>query len=404
MDGTHKQAIIMRGAIAAVLFFAGFAFPLIWIAAAFFAYTTYSAFPDPEPDTPEKMYRPRQSAVTAEDPEWREYYLAACESPAETAFLEAMIKGLSLTPNNGILVGGGIELDMQTEYKPYRLDFLVNKWLVVEVDGAAWHSSAEAIERDGIRDQFFIAKGFSVLRIPAKVVFNTPTKAVEMVRAAIARGRPVQKVVVKSPPTSVAKTFSNSMNSIGKFLDDVDAHVTRAKAIQEALGPSRQTFDTEKMVIDSALETAKRAMALEDELSANPNLRKHYEEYHAEFEALLQGTRSKHDRHNKDEANTITILPMSRPKPHPDPDINATIMDMHLSLHSDRTRYFNGVRQEILKDPRLSLQVRTHLESLGCSSVWKEISVKKEPFSIEAFLKEIEATGGDSSQKSPPPI
>lgn len=37
MDGTHKQAITMRGAITAVLFFAGFAFPLIWIAAAFFA-------------------------------------------------------------------------------------------------------------------------------------------------------------------------------------------------------------------------------------------------------------------------------------------------------------------------------------------------------------------------------
>lgn len=373
MDGAHKQAIIIRGAITAVLFFAGFAFPLIWIAAVFFAYTTYSAFPDPEPNTPENMYKPRQSTVTAEDREWREYYLAACESPAETAFLEAMIKGYSLTPNNGILVGTGIELDMQTEYKPYRLDFLVNKWLVVEVDGAAWHSLPEAVERDGIRDEFFIAKGFSVLRIPAKVVFNIPTKAVEMVRAAIARGRPAQKAVVKSPPISVAKTFSNSMNSVGKFLDDVDAHVTKAKAIQEALGPSRQTFDTEKMVIDSALDTAKRTMALEDELSANPNLRKHYEETHAEFEALLQSTRSKHDR---DVSTTITILPMPWPNPHPDPDINATIMDMHFNLHGDRTRYFNDIQQQISKDPRLSLHVQTHLESLGCYSVWKEISAQ----------------------------
>ena len=373
MDGAHKKAIIIRGAITAVLFFAGFAFPVIWIAAAFFAYTTYSAFPDPEPDTPEKMYKARQSTVAAEDPEWREYYLAACESPAETAFLEAMIKGYSLIPNNGILVGGGIELDMQTEYKPYRLDFLVNKWLVVEVDGAAWHSSPEAVERDGIRDQFFVVKGFSVLRIPANVVFNAPTKAVELVRAAIARGRPAQKVVVRSPPISVAKAFSNSMNSVGKFLDDVDAHVTKAKAIQEALGPSRQTFDTEKMVIDSALDIAKRTIAHEDELSANPNFRKHYEEAHARLEALLRSTRSKHDR---DVATTISILPISWPKPHPDPDINATIMAMHFNLQGDRTRYFNDIRQQISKDPRMSLHVQTHLESLGCYSVWKEILLK----------------------------
>lgn len=400
MDDAHKQAIIIRGAITVVLVFAGFAFPLVWIAAAFFAYTIFQAFPDPAPETPESMYLTRQSTRTADDPEWREYFLAACESPAETAFLEAMIKGYDLKPDKGVLVGGEIELDMQTEYKPYRLDFLVNKWLVVEVDGAEWHSSPKAVERDGIRDAFFRSKGFAVLRIPAKVVFQKPTDAVNRVRTAIANGRPAQKVAAKAAPISVAKTFANSMSAFGKFMDDVDAHVTRKRAIQEALGPLRQTFDTEKMVIDSGLENARKAIALDDELSANPNLRKHFEKYDAEFEALLESTRSEYDGGQR---ATITISPISWPKAHPDPDLNETIMEMHFKLNGDRARYFNEVRQQILKDPRLSPHVRSHLENLGCHSLWKEISTKKEQSSLEAFLKEIEAEAGRGAQNNLPP-
>lgn len=398
MDEAHKQAVIIRGALTAVFIAAGFVFPLLWGVAAFFAYATYTAMPEPKPITPEDMYRARQSTVTVDDPEWKNYFLYTCESPAETAFLDAMIAGYALNPHNGILVGNGIELDMQVEYRPYRLDFLVNKWLVVEVDGAAWHSSPEAVERDGVRDAFFAAKGFRVLRIPAKVVFKTPTRAVEMVRTAVAHGRPAPKAIATTKPISIGKTFTNSMTSVGKFLDDVNANVTKAKAIQEAMGPSRQMFDTEKMVIDSALVSARRAIALEEELSANPNLRKHYEEANAEFEDLLRNSRSKHHRH---EATTITILPISEPKAHPDPDINATIVAMHLNLRGDRTRYFDDVRQQISKDPRLSPHVQSHLESLACQSVWTEIDRKKEKFSLDAFLKAMEAKSGGSAQSKP---
>ncbi|CAN7636338.1 DUF559 domain-containing protein [Rhizobium sp. LjRoot98] len=261
-----------------------------------------------------------------------------------------------------------MELDIQTEYKPYRLDSLVNKWLVVEVDGAAWHSSPEAAERDGIRDEFFVAKGFRVLRIPAKVVFNTPAKAVEMVCAAVARCRPpAPKVVTKSPPISVAKTFTNSMNFVDEFLDHMDAHVTKERAIQEALGPSKQTFDTEKMVIASALENAKKSIALEEQLSANANLRKHYDAAHAELDRLMRSTRSNHGR---SDATTITISPMSWPPVHPDPDINAAILAKSFNLHGNRTHYFDGVRQQLSKDRRLSPHVQSNLERLGCHAVW----------------------------------
>nr|WP_272950252.1 DUF559 domain-containing protein [Sinorhizobium meliloti] len=310
-----------------------------------------------------------------------------------------MINGYGLKPDNGILVAPGFELDMQTEYKPYRLDFLINKWLVVEVDGAAWHSSLEAVERDKIRDEFFVAKGFSVLRIPAKVVFNTPTKAVEMVRAAIARGRPQQNVALKSPPISVAKTFTNSAKSVGKFLDDVNAHVTKASAIQEAMGPSKQTFSTEQMVIDSALETAKRKVNLEEKLAADPNLRKHFDAAHAELEQLMESTRPGQTK----APTTIHIAPMSWPPTHPDPEIGTSILESYFALTRDRTKYFDDARQQLSKDSRLAPHVQSHLERLGCHATWTDISTKKEPFSYDVFLKEIEAKSTGSSEMSPPP-
>jgi very-short-patch-repair endonuclease len=398
MDSQRKRTIIIRGAITAVLTAVGFAFPLVWIPAAFFAYTTYQAFPDPEPDTPESMYRPRQSTVTVDDPDWREFFFEACESPAETAFLEAMISGYGLTPDNGILVGPGIELDTQTEYKPYRLDFLVNKWLVVEVDGAAWHSSAEAIERDGIRDEFFKAKGFAVLRIPAKVVFQTPSEAVGRVRAAIARGRPPQKVVAQTPVVSVAKTFTNSMNAFGKFLEDTDDYVRKAKAMQEGLGPANKTFDTERMVVDAGLEIARKSVDLEERFASNPDMRKRCEEALAEYKALSRNERRKPAAN---EAPKITILPMSWPPMHPDKELATKILEEYFSIVDDRKRYFDDVRRQLANDPRLSTHLQQHLESLGCHAVWEEISVKKAPFSVDAFLREMDAKGKESSHTKP---
>ncbi|MEB2848108.1 DUF559 domain-containing protein [Endobacterium cereale] len=398
MDSARKRTILTRGAITAVLTAIGFAFPLVWIPAVFFAYATYQAFPDPDPITPERMYRPRQSTVTADDPEWREYFLATCESPAETAFLEAMIKGYDLKPDNGILVAPGFELDMQTEYKPYRLDFLVNRWLVVEVDGAEWHSSPGAVERDGIRDEFFKGKGFSVLRIPAKVVFRTPTEAVGRVRATIANGRPPQKVEVQAPVISVAKTFTNSVNSVGKFFDHIDAHVKKALTIDKAMESARKSFETEKTMIESALDVAKRTVALDAELAADPNLQKHFYAAQANLEEIMQRVRP-----NKSETETaIIIAPIVVPETHSDPQIAAAILECYFDLLKDRKRYFDDARRQISTDTRLFPHVQKHLKRFGCHETWREMFPKKGRLSIEAMCEGIEERSGSILQKKPP--
>jgi very-short-patch-repair endonuclease len=128
-----------------------------------------------------------------------EYLRECCESPAETAFLDAMVSGYDLKTGPGAATGRGLRLRSQIPmgrarlssrnfHSPYRADFLVDEKLVVEIDGAAFHSSPEAVVRDRIRDEHLQKEGYTILRIPAKVVFDNPKEAVkrvELSRAAL---------------------------------------------------------------------------------------------------------------------------------------------------------------------------------------------------------------------------
>lgn len=118
--------------------------------------------------------------------EWKEKWLAVCESPAEVAFFEALVDHFYLAPHRGRLAGGGITVDLQKLISSMRVDFLVNERLVVEVDGAAYHSTPKAIRNDARRDERLGRLGYKVLRIPAKRVFQTPERAVQDVVDAIA--------------------------------------------------------------------------------------------------------------------------------------------------------------------------------------------------------------------------
>ena len=123
--------------------------------------------------------------ITPSTPNWRAHYFRACESPAEIAFLKAMIARYRLKPKKGVLVAPGIKLEMQKPISRYRADFVLNDRLVVEIDGARWHGSPEAKARDAKRDREMQAMRFEVLRIPAKTVFRTPKIAIKRINAAL---------------------------------------------------------------------------------------------------------------------------------------------------------------------------------------------------------------------------
>ena len=118
-----------------------------------------------------------------------------CESPAETAFLDAMVSAYDLQTGAGAIEGPGLRMQTQVgmgQFRiyakhathQYRADFLINGKLVVEIDGATYHSSPEAVARDKKRDTDLRREGYSILRIPAQVVFQNPKKALQLVEDA----------------------------------------------------------------------------------------------------------------------------------------------------------------------------------------------------------------------------
>lgn len=118
-----------------------------------------------------------------------------CDSPAETAFLDAMVSAYDLQTGPGGIQGRGLRLRNQVPMgkrniyshhvsSQYRADFLIDEKLVVEIDGAAYHSSPEAVAKDRQRDEDMRREGYFILRIPAQVVFQDPAEAVKRVEDA----------------------------------------------------------------------------------------------------------------------------------------------------------------------------------------------------------------------------
>ena len=68
-------------------------------------------------------------------------------------------------------MGQEITLELQFPIDKCRADFLINDCLIVEIDGAAYHTSKEAVARDARRDKYIRRQGFHILRIPAKYLF-----------------------------------------------------------------------------------------------------------------------------------------------------------------------------------------------------------------------------------------
>lgn len=123
----------------------------------------------------EKERKERIKATKAKEKQKRELEASiACESPAETDFLLAIIEKYSMKFSRGAFRGDGIKVRKQVEIDCFRVDFLFNDDLIVEIDGHEFHSGKENADRDARRDSILRAKGYKMLRIPAYRVFHNP--------------------------------------------------------------------------------------------------------------------------------------------------------------------------------------------------------------------------------------
>lgn len=242
---------------------------------------------DIPPPPPNKL-----ETLTADDEEWPKLFRRACESPAEVAFLDAMVSAFDLKPDKGRLSGSGLTLQMQVPVASYRLDFLVDRGVVVEVDGARWHSSPEAIERDTERDKVLRSKGYEVLRIPAKTTLYKPDEAIALVRQtrtewlarkaqaralrAREQGKKANEENCKTQDERANTGFSKLLSSaeigldrisqgVNKFNEQLDQFNKRAEAWEEEDRARVQKQSEEKL---------KR---IQEELDADPEVREIYE-------------------------------------------------------------------------------------------------------------------------------
>ena len=102
----------------------------------------------------------------------------ACESPAETiARLGLHAAGLSFRTQ--VPVTG-----------EYRADFVVDDWLVLEIDGKQ-HSGEEAFRSDRERDALMAWYGHRVLRFTYDQVVNRWPWVLDVIRRVLAEGRPL---------------------------------------------------------------------------------------------------------------------------------------------------------------------------------------------------------------------
>jgi very-short-patch-repair endonuclease len=73
----------------------------------------------------------------------------------------------------------------------YEADFLLDGWLVVEVDGHAYHSDPGAFVADRERDAFMAWRGYRVLRFTHRQVMDEWPWVLEVIRQVLLTGRPL---------------------------------------------------------------------------------------------------------------------------------------------------------------------------------------------------------------------
>ncbi len=315
---------------------------------------------------PDARFYARES-TTPSTPNWLAIYLAACESPAEEAFLRAMIPAYTLEPSSGLLLGSGIRMNLQVEVKRYekngvwrlyRVDFLINDWLVVEIDGAAHHSSLEALKKDSLRDSFLRGKRFTTLHLPAKLVFNTPAEAIRRVRAALAEGpQPFEAPPVKSGKTSFFQFMNDHMDQAQKN-EKVD-EILQWRAFHDAQTMIKGIIKLETLRIEGTDENGFHKQEKRFDLTK------------MHLDGMMDSMARKDISSNLESARKFNPSVINCPTSsfaHPDPYIAAALDRIHRDLKAEIPYYFKIVQAQLRNNRELARRVEEHLAMLSCTT------------------------------------
>lgn len=125
---------------------------------------------------------PQRRHIEPDEPEWSEFktFLRRCDSEPEALLLKALIRAANLRPSDEKLTGT-VQVMPQAQILSYRVDFLVNEWLVVEVDGKLFHDNPRSFDRDRRRDQNLVLHGYRPIRFPASQVYRDATDVANII-------------------------------------------------------------------------------------------------------------------------------------------------------------------------------------------------------------------------------
>jgi very-short-patch-repair endonuclease len=319
---------------------------------AVLAFIAWHFFPQSDPSQPSPRYRP----IANHDD---------CESPAEDSFLRAITAVYDLKPMGRSFLGKGLRLDLQVQEGRYRVDFLANEWLVIEIDGAAYHSSPEAIERDRVRDEYFEGLGYSVVRIPARVVFNTPRDGVERVRIALQHGKRPTPVLIEK---TVWQRLSETLTSIGDGITAISDGMSRELAVDRALADARSVFGMETIIIEGAMKSAKADQEIAIRCAGDPTFAKLYTVAYAEYATLMATHPKNNENLVKDELD-IKLFPKA-PLLGGKPDYDAAIRSQFAKIVETRNAFLQEKITALANDAELRVLFKTELESCQCVHYW----------------------------------
>lgn len=293
-----------------------------------------------------------------------EPYYRRCESPAEEAFLKGMIQTYFMLPSGNALRdirNPGLLLEMQVEVENYRLDFVIDKWLAVEIDGATYHSPAEAVKKDLTRDDRIRSAGLDILRIPAKVVLERPEEAAGRVKS-----RLTTKPEPKAPEPRKRFSLIGALNSVADFVIGVGNYSSLASAREGGgLEAPDRAFYLERETIGLAVTAAEESIRTARYRGQSAEHARWYDDAHGD-QVPKTGTDSFDP--------TVSIPKFMSPLTTRDKTRDVTITRGFQILSEQRLAYFHAEKEKLRKDPRLAQHVRFNLQQYGQMQLWEAIA------------------------------
>ena len=357
MNGKSDRKLWIRAGLIAIILPLCFIFPYVLIVVLCLAWVI---FVDSRSPKIEGLPPPRTWIdATPSDSDWLDLFLAGCESPAEEQFLQAMVKEFDLYPNKGKLISPRLSMEMQFTFQNYRFDFVLNGKYIVEIDGATYHSSPEQVERDRIRDEFSVANGYSVLRIPASVVFNNPAKAILRVKdfvfksTAVAAQPIAEPTPRKKPVSHYLSDLTKGVSSFAQGVSNLTQSISDASLKQATTSDFREAISHEQIFLGamvSKVETEIRVMNL------SPDERKFHDDMYAR---LTQG------RVEKTLTETFCWIPVVLPKPVDNKEVQRQIEAECTNALEERSKRFGDLRKRSANDPMFALLFHRYMKGSG---------------------------------------